>query len=80
MSDKKELSIQIVADILNVSKKSIESRIKKGEIIVNKNNKVELSKLNHYPIFQFLKSRKKPKNIKPKKNIQLLNSLPVAEG
>lgn len=67
MSDKKELSIQIVADILNVSKKSIESRIKKGEIIVNKNNKVELSKLNHYPIFQFLKSRKKPKNIKPKK-------------
>lgn len=66
MSNNISFSVQIVADILNVSKKNIEARVKKGELKIEKNNKILLSQLKQYPIFEFLNQRQKPKKIIPK--------------
>lgn len=72
---KNHISIELLADILSVSKNSIESRIKKGELIPTPTtNLIPLKQVNHLPEFQNLNNSKweEESNITPNRNYTMV--------
>jgi DNA (cytosine-5)-methyltransferase 1 len=72
---KNQISLELLADILSLPKRSIESKVKKGEIIpCNSTGLIDLDQVSHYPELQKLANSKwdEEQQSKPNRNYSLV--------